>query len=248
MGRILSERSCWIQKEQWALQGKNLKKINWRIIALQSCVGFCLMTIWISPKCVCAYPLHPGPLSHTLYLTPLGHHRALSWVPCMKVKSEREVAQSCPTLSDPMDCSPPGFSVHGIFQARVLEWGAIAFSDSSFLLVTYFTHDSVYMSMLLSQFSSLSPLSVTTSLFYDRPHLCVYSCLTHRLKGKCWNLLREPFFMVILATYSCETAVRNLFCPRDLSHRRQFFLWTGGGDDLGMIQAHYIDCGLYFCY
>ena len=41
----------------------------------------------------------------------------------MKVKSESEVAQSCPTLSDPMDCSPPGSSVHGIFQARVLEWG-----------------------------------------------------------------------------------------------------------------------------
>ena len=48
---------------------------------------------------------------------------------CMKVKSESEVAQSCPTLSDPMDCSPPGSSVHWIFQARVLEWGAIAFSN-----------------------------------------------------------------------------------------------------------------------
>ena len=47
---------------------------------------------------------------------------------CMKVKSESEVAQSGPTLSDPMDCSLPGSSVHGIFQARVLEWGAIAFS------------------------------------------------------------------------------------------------------------------------
>ena len=47
---------------------------------------------------------------------------------CMKVKSESEVAQSCLTLSDPMDCSPPGSSVHGIFQARVLEWGAVAFS------------------------------------------------------------------------------------------------------------------------
>ena len=42
----------------------------------------------------------------------------------MKVKSESEAAQSCPTLSDPMDCSLPGCSVHGIFQARVLEWGA----------------------------------------------------------------------------------------------------------------------------
>ena len=48
----------------------------------------------------------------------------------MKVRSESEVTQSCPTLSDPMDCSPPGSSIHGIFQARVLEWGAVAFSDS----------------------------------------------------------------------------------------------------------------------
>ena len=44
----------------------------------------------------------------------------------MKVKSESEVTQLCPTLSDPMDCSPPGSAIHGIFQARVLEWGAIA--------------------------------------------------------------------------------------------------------------------------
>ena len=44
-------------------------------------------------------------------------------------ESESEVAQSCPTLSDPMDCSLPGSSIHGIFQARVLEWGAITFSD-----------------------------------------------------------------------------------------------------------------------
>ena len=49
---------------------------------------------------------------------------------CMKVKSEREVAQSCPTLRDPMDCSLPGSSVHGVFQARALKWGAIAFSCS----------------------------------------------------------------------------------------------------------------------
>ena len=48
----------------------------------------------------------------------------------MKVKSESEVAQSCPTLSDPMNCSPPGSFIHGVFQARVLEWGAIAFSVS----------------------------------------------------------------------------------------------------------------------
>ena len=52
---------------------------------------------------------------------------------CMKVKSESEVAQSCPTLSNPVDCSLPGSSVHGIFQARVLEWGAIAFSGATSL-------------------------------------------------------------------------------------------------------------------
>ena len=48
----------------------------------------------------------------------------------MKVKSENEVAQSCLTPSDPMDCSSPGSSAHGIFQARVLEWGAVAFSEA----------------------------------------------------------------------------------------------------------------------
>ena len=63
--------------------------------------------------------------------TGVGCHCLLQ---CMKVKSESEVTESCPTLSDPMDCSLPGSSVHGIFQARVLEWGAIAFSVSSSLL------------------------------------------------------------------------------------------------------------------
>ena len=57
--------------------------------------------------------------------TGVGCHFLLQ---CMKGKSESEVAQSYPTLYDSMDCSPPGSSIHGIFQARVLEWGAIAFS------------------------------------------------------------------------------------------------------------------------
>ena len=52
--------------------------------------------------------------------TGVGCHFLLQ---CMKVKSESEVTQSCPTLSDPMDCSLPGSPVHGVFQARVLEWG-----------------------------------------------------------------------------------------------------------------------------
>ena len=56
---------------------------------------------------------------------------------CMKGKSESEGIQPCPTLSDPMDCSPPGASVHGIFQARVLEWGAIAFSKQEHRIVQF---------------------------------------------------------------------------------------------------------------
>ena len=56
--------------------------------------------------------------------TGVGCHFLLQ---CMKVRSESEVIQLCPTLSDPMDCSLTGSSIHGIFQARVLEWGAIAF-------------------------------------------------------------------------------------------------------------------------
>ena len=69
--------------------------------------------------------------------TGVGCHFLLQ---CMKVKSESEVSQSCPTLSDPMDCSPPGSSVHGIFQARVLEWGAIAFSTEALLSESKWIH------------------------------------------------------------------------------------------------------------
>ena len=68
--------------------------------------------------------------------TGVGCHFLLQ---CMKVQSESEVSQSCPTLSDPMDCSPPGSSIHGIFQARVLEWGAIAFSEITGQLVFFYT-------------------------------------------------------------------------------------------------------------
>ena len=79
-----------------------------------------------------------------LYATPwtaahrpwdsVGKNTGVGWhffLQCMKVKSESEVTQSCLTLCDPMDCSLPGSSIHGIFQARALEWGAIAFSASS---------------------------------------------------------------------------------------------------------------------
>ena len=70
----------------------------------------------------------PSPCDSPGKNTEVGCHFHLQ---CMKVKRESEVVQLCPTPSDPMDCSLPGSSVHGIFQARVLEWGAIAFSCHS---------------------------------------------------------------------------------------------------------------------
>ena len=91
--------------------------------------------------------------------TGVGCHFLLQ---CMEVKSESEVAQSCPTVCDPMDCSLPGSSVHGIFQARVLEWVAIAFSymvvystqNSNFNKLTfYFLFHSKAMTFALMQFS-----------------------------------------------------------------------------------------------
>ena len=63
----------------------------------------------------------------------------------MKVKSENEVSQSCPTLSDPVDCSPPGSSVHGIFQVRALEWGAIAFSGVLAVNVSKCDESEIYL-------------------------------------------------------------------------------------------------------
>ena len=76
--------------------------------------------------------------------TGVGCHFLLQ---CMKVKSESEVAQSCPTLSNPMDCSLPGSPVHGIFQARVLEWGAIAFS--AILMIYNMNHNNDQVKRLL---------------------------------------------------------------------------------------------------
>ena len=100
----------------------HLKKTFAAVAAVQSlnCVR-----LFVAPWTV----THQAPLS-------MGFSRQEYWrglqfpSPMHESESESEVTQSCLTLSDPMDCSPPGSSIHGIFQARVLEWGAIAFSDS----------------------------------------------------------------------------------------------------------------------
>ena len=112
---------------------------------------------------------HPHPWDSPGKSTGVGCHFLLQ---CMKVKSEREITQSCPTLCNPKDGSLPGSSVHGIFQARVLEWGAIAFS------------------ILLFQFSSVQSLSrvrlfVTPRMATRQASLSITnSWSSHRL---CWQ-------------------------------------------------------------
>ena len=84
---------------------------------------------------------------------------------CMKVKSESEVVQSCPTLSDPMDCSLPGSSIHGIFQARVQEWDAIAFSlpvSTHHFLKSFIFLWLCWLLLLLKLFSSCEAQAVAS--------------------------------------------------------------------------------------
>ena len=104
--------------------------------------------------------------------TGVGCHFLLQ---CRKVKSEREVALSCPTLSDPMDCSPPGSSIHGIFQARVLEWGAIAFS--------VYIHKYIYIHIYSPFPSNIDTIYLYTIYSHHYHHIyrynvSIYSLLT----------------------------------------------------------------------
>ena len=99
--------------------------------------------------------------------TGVGCHFLLQ---CMNVKSESEVAQSCPTLHDPMDCCLPGSSVHGIFQARVLEWGAIAFSTAVQHVVICQTTDGTQDPCTLAgRFSPTRPPAKLSHHFFEGP-------------------------------------------------------------------------------
>ena len=95
--------------------------------------------------------------------TGVGCHFLLQ---CMKVKRESDVAQSCPTLRDPMDCSLPGSSIHGIFQKRVLEWGAIAFSSYFFCTPSFPSGTLIiYNDCMILSHSSLISLFIYLILF-----------------------------------------------------------------------------------
>ena len=112
-------------------------KLCYAMLSRFSCVRLCL-----TPKTAA----HQTPPS-------LGFSGKDHWsgLPFPSPMHESEVAQLCPTLSDPMDCSLPGSSVHGIFQARVLEWGAIAFSDKQTKIIKLFNNSKyIYRSCFLS--------------------------------------------------------------------------------------------------
>ena len=112
----------------------------------------------------------------------------------MKVKSESEVGQSCPTLSDPMDCSPPGSSVHGIFQAKVLEWGAIAFSEFKYDL-KQIPYD--YTVEVTNRFKGLDLIRVPEELWMEVCDIVQEAVIkTIPMKKKCKkanSCLRRPY-------------------------------------------------------
>ena len=142
--------------------------------------------------------------------TGVGCHFLLQ---CMKVKSESEVTQSCPTLSDPMDCSLPGSSAHGIFQARVLEWVAIAFSNMlSGLVITFLPRSKRLL---------ISWLQSPSAVILEPPQNKVWHCFhiyfpwsdgtgCHDLSF--WMLSFKPTFS--LSTF---TFIKRLFSSSSLS-------------------------------
>ena len=125
---------------------------------------------------------------------------------CMKVKSESEVAQSCPTLSDSMDCSPPGSSSHGILQASVLEWGASAFSKQQIYIVInkwcYYYKEhviNIYISYIIFIFDPVTTCSWTHALSPTQNVTSSSMKLSPRSPG--WGILFPPCSMHYVCTF-----------------------------------------------
>ena len=138
----------------------------------------------------------------------LGFSRQEHWTglpfPSPLHESESEVAQSCPTSNDPMDCSLPGSSIHGIFQARVLEWGAIAFSDNIvYILYTWYTVYILYcVNILYQSFLLFRSLSEMQYLCKSMDVFSHSSDIIWRMKdSRPWNWLRFILFIVVYFSY-----------------------------------------------
>ena len=171
---LRSPFSCW-QLETFPSNLDNFPLFLLPAFKIHQCHNATLHTALDFP---CSFvQVFPRPLDSPGKNTGVGCHLILQ---CMKVKRESEVAQSCPTLSDPMDCSLPGSSVHGICQARVLEWVAIVFCNqgklgSVDLIIRLVSTD---QRRLLRQ--GLLDLSVYTCLFCVLSEVCLCMCVyTH---------------------------------------------------------------------
>ena len=146
--------------------------------------------------------------------TGVGCHFLLQ---CMKVKSESEVSQSCPTLSDPMDWSLPGSSIHAIFQARVLEWGAIAFcgvSKSQTQQSDWTTKD-IHLHCFL--FSYVCEIITNISYFSQCQETSPYGCL--RSLHAFWTKALPVFPLDYLFIYRASILTNIwLSCSQSASH------------------------------
>ena len=131
--------------------------------------------------------------------TGVGSHFLLQ---CMKVKSESEIARLCPTLSDPMDCSLPGSSAHGIFQARVLEWVAIAFS--------VFLHTCLYTQVLgdLHHLLARRPISILWPFSDKGPSTRKLICPKSVVLSKVWCHSQKALNKVTFL-HSKDTTIYN---------------------------------------
>ena len=143
--------------------------------------------------------------------TGVGCHCLLQ---CMKVKSESEVAQLCLTLRDPMDCSLPGSSAHEILQARVLEWGAIAFSKSWLQITSKQNIKHTQAKLHTSSSHWFAPLSVLTSL--DQVQTGLVAAMTPSPGGmRTYRLIWDP----LTANSAIDFPTPNLFPGGDTCYR-----------------------------
>ena len=132
----MESTALWVQSFLWGWWKCVGTRQGWQLVQYCDCTvaaaaAKSLQYVWLCATHRRQPTRLPRPWDSPGKNTGVGCHFLLQ---CMKVKREIEVAQSCPTLRDPMECSLPGSSIHGSFQARVLEWGAIAFSNVDLVL------------------------------------------------------------------------------------------------------------------
>ena len=175
--------------------------------------------------------------------TGVGCHFLLQ---CRKVKSKSEVSQSCPTLSDPMDCSLPGSSIHGIFQARVLEWGAIAF-----YLVPIYTKTQIntFIYLLFLQTNNAGWRWLVGSGAAGRGGISISMlCKSTQFDRSSFFKFFKMYFIFGCAGSSwmhldflyLGWAKATLHCSAPASHCSDFSLWSAGSRSTGLVALQHV--------